>query len=199
MKDLEEYLGYLNREFEGHTKLVSLSLQKQELSLQERLTERDLLKRVDRRKLKEQIIKGSQKSTIKPKHIDINAEEFKIIKTEIAPKSLDIKSNKLIEFAKRLKQEKEIIKENSDSENEEDEEEIINLDSSGDKVEEENINQLYNKKRDEINKTVEGFAKEIEKCKSKKLPIKIIERLKEKEMKAISAISEKFSKMKIAQ
>ena len=199
LRDLVDYLELLQHEFDGHVQLLSISLRRQELQLQERLAERDLMHRGDRRRLKEQIIKGSQHISIKPKKTEANHKQFKDEAVTFLRQST---TEKLKEFAKKLQKakmrsRKSILRAESDGED--DEEEIImldedDIDSNFKKINETSLNNVYNKKKEEINKIVDGFTREIETCKSKNLPLRLIEKLKEKEMKIITAISDKFSK-----
>eukprot|EP01022_Parablepharisma_sp_SALTPOND_P028749 TRINITY_DN71628_c1_g1_i1.p2 TRINITY_DN71628_c1_g1~~TRINITY_DN71628_c1_g1_i1.p2 ORF type:complete len:278 (+),score=40.87 TRINITY_DN71628_c1_g1_i1:1919-2752(+) len=187
-RDLEEYLEILNHEFYGHMKLLSISVQKQELQLQEKLAERELLSRGDRRRLKEQLMKGAQKSTIRPKKVIVSECKG----GEAKPMAMgNTTKDRLKEFAKKLQMKSEEI-----ADSEEDEEEIVDLEDSDENTN--TINEIYKSKREEINKVREAFAKEIEACKARKFPVKLLERLKEKEMRTIAEISAKFRKQMLA-
>lgn len=54
----------MNTEYEGSLQLLALNLQKQDLHLQEKLAERELILRRQKRIIKEQILKGSLKASI---------------------------------------------------------------------------------------------------------------------------------------
>eukprot|EP00826_Nyctotherus_ovalis_P048237 TRINITY_DN5657_c0_g1_i1.p2 TRINITY_DN5657_c0_g1~~TRINITY_DN5657_c0_g1_i1.p2 ORF type:complete len:203 (+),score=74.31 TRINITY_DN5657_c0_g1_i1:346-954(+) len=180
-KDLKEYLEVFNAEFDGHLKLLSISLRRQELQLEEKLAEKELVSRSDRRRVKEQLFKGSQKATIRQRSVALKMGRESEFCTETTVKSCS--KYKLEEFLKRLK---------ADKDESEDEEELINLNDNTEK--ELNLNNMYKEKEQEISKMNKEFQKVIEACKDKKISTKIIERLQEKQMNTIKNISDNFSK-----
>ena len=137
--------------------------------------------RRDRRKIKEQLFKGSQRAVIRQRSLATKICKSKEFCSEII--SRNNSKCKLQEFAKKLK----------DNQYEsEDEEEIINLNETIDK--ENYINDIYREKNEEISKAKANYREAIKTCKDKMLPLKVIKKLEEKEMMAITNISDKFCK-----
>ncbi len=62
--DATDYLALMSTEFDGNLKLLSLSLQKQDVQIQERLAERELQLRRNRRVIREQLIKTAVAATL---------------------------------------------------------------------------------------------------------------------------------------
>jgi len=176
-KGLEEYLEIFNNEFDGHMRILSISLQRQNLQIEEKITEREVLFRRDRRKLKEQLMKGRHKASLRQRSVVLKYREVETL-------GKNSSKYKLEEYAKRLK--------SQNVSDEEDEEEVIDLNSSENKNKTKTINAIYNEKREEIKKAQNEFRKLINDCKNSMLPDKIIKKLHEKELITINNLSEKF-------
>lgn len=177
-KSLEEYLELLNKELEDHATLVEISVKRQGLQLEEKLTLRQMQFRRYRRKIKEQVIKTKQRSMIKQRSI---LREFK----EPEAQSLVTGESK-VKLEVTLKH----LQTNYDSE---DEEEVIDLSDTPKSAEE--VNDIYNRKKAEINRVRKGFEKVMEDCRERNLHQKVIAKLHEKQMQTITQISNKFSKL----
>ena len=178
-KDLLDYLQLLNNEYDDQMELVSISLKKQNLQLEERLILKRIQIRRYKRNLKEQLIKSAQNKLLVQKPIPFNSNytknEAKFMLNTCVKFKLEATAKRLLEKC----------------EPEEDEEEIIELVDTPTNVEAVNI--MYNEKKQEILKAMEDFGKMIENCKNRKLPEKVMEKLQEKEIKTISKISQKFA------
>lgn len=173
-KGLEECLEIFNNEFGGHMKILSISLQRQSLQIEEKIAERELLFRRDRRKLKEQLMKGSHKASLRQRSVVLRYREAEII-------GKNNSKYKLQEYARKLKDQ---------NASDEDEEEVIDLNSSENKTK--TINAIYNEKREEIKRVQDEFQRVINDCKDRMLSDKIIKKLHEKELITINSISQKF-------
>ncbi len=101
-KGAEEYLEIVQTEFEGGLRLLTLNLQRQDLQIEERLAERDLMRKRDRRRLKELILKGAQNSTIRPKPAPSPSSVFNEMKVEINPVTVPISLDKLQSMLKYI-------------------------------------------------------------------------------------------------
>jgi len=179
-KKLEEYLELLNNDFDDHIRLLEISLKRQLLQINESLTLREMQLKKYKRKLKEQILKNEQKmikKMIKKNYIDFSeCEEVKSIIIGASKCKLEV-----------------VLKHLQEAYNDEDEEEIIDLNDTPNRLED--INSIYNKKKAEINKVMEGFKRIIEDCKQRNWSEKAIAKLKERQMREITKISNKFSKL----
>lgn len=173
-KGLEECLEIFNNEFDGHMKILSISLERQSLQIEEKIAERELLFRRDRRKLKEQLMKGSQKASVRQRSVALRYREAESIGRNNSKHILQ-------EYARKLQ---------DNLSDEEDEEEVIDLNGSDNKAK--IINTIYNEKKEEIRKAQDEFRKVLNDCRDRMIPDKIIKRLHEKEVKTINNISQKF-------
>eukprot|EP00826_Nyctotherus_ovalis_P062721 TRINITY_DN9124_c0_g4_i1.p1 TRINITY_DN9124_c0_g4~~TRINITY_DN9124_c0_g4_i1.p1 ORF type:complete len:202 (-),score=94.66 TRINITY_DN9124_c0_g4_i1:43-648(-) len=174
-KGLEECLEMFNKEFDGHMRILAISLERQSLQVEEKIAERELLFRRDRRKLKEQLIKGSHKASVRQRSVKLKYREAENIGKSLSKYRLE-------EYIKKLK--------DKDESDEEDEEEVIDLNGSENKTKA--VNAIYNEKKEEIRKAQAEFSRVINDCRNRMLSEKIIEKLHEKEAKTITNISEKF-------
>eukprot|EP00826_Nyctotherus_ovalis_P061944 TRINITY_DN8878_c0_g1_i14.p1 TRINITY_DN8878_c0_g1~~TRINITY_DN8878_c0_g1_i14.p1 ORF type:complete len:231 (-),score=71.61 TRINITY_DN8878_c0_g1_i14:171-863(-) len=179
-KNLEEYLELVNSELADHMTLVEISLKRQSLQLDQNLTLKKMQIRRYKRKLKEQIIKSTQKSAMRQKMVSTFSEGKEM---ETNPVAAVASKHKLQAVLKHLQSDYDV----------EDEEEVIDLNEAPKNAEA--INSIYNRKRAEINKVREGFKKVMENCKERNLHEKVIAKLRQKQIQTISQISDKFSKL----
>lgn len=160
--------------------LIELSLKRQSIQLEENIILRQMQFRKYKQRLKEYIIKSKQK-TIAKKRTLLSYNENK--DAEAKPIITGLSKPKLEATLKQLKA----------VDDDEDEEEVIDLSDTPKNIE--TVNNIYNRKKAEINRVKEGFEKVMANCKERNLHVKVIAKLYEKQMQTITQISNKFSKL----